>query len=112
MINGTYTAHFESSLGSFGDGVVTVHGTRISGGDSMYRYSGTFTEAGEMVRARIAVRHYAGTPSSVFGPLKAFNLDLRGAIRNGAGRLDGVVVGQPHLRIAITLKLVEQVAAE
>lgn len=112
MINGTYTVHFESDLGSFGDGVVTVLGSRISGGDSMYRYSGTLVEYGDTIRAQIAVRHYAGPPSSIFGPLKSFTLDLRGGVRSGVGRLQGHVVGRPQLRLAVVLKLVEEMAAE
>ena len=112
MDDGTYTTHFQSSLGDFGSGIVTVIRNKISGGDSNYRYSGEFSEHGDMVRARICVQHYAGERNSIFGQLNSFTLDVNGVVRNGAGRLAGSVKKFPQAKIVIALKLVEQMAAE
>src|SRR5258708_15549626 len=64
--DGKYAAWFRTSHGE-GTGIVHLANGRISGGDSIFSYSGTYEVDGDRFTAVLVTRRHGAGPSTVFG---------------------------------------------
>jgi len=103
MLEALWSVEFVSNLQSFGAGVAVFETGRVFGGDSQYYYLGTFRVANGVAQANIKVNHCFGLPSSIFGPMKKFNLKLTGQPNTPVMELRGHLVEDPKLQIYIRL---------
>lgn len=87
-MDGLWTAKFGSSDGSYGTGVLTLRDGKVSGGDSLYFYSGIFVVRNNIFHAELTITPYVKDAVSVFGT-RGEKLTL-----NLAGRVapDGTIV--------------------
>ncbi|WP_299965512.1 GrlR family regulatory protein [uncultured Roseobacter sp.] len=102
--DGTYTVQFQSSLGLFGAGVVTLSNLEVSGGDSGFLFAGAFKEVGSELVGAVSVSQHADGMISIFGPMRNFELSLCGQITNGIGQFTGSMVGMPQMKIKVVLQ--------
>lgn len=103
MLEALWSVEFVSNLQSVGAGVAVFETGRVFGGDSQYYYLGTFRIVGGVIHAELEINHYAGSPSSVFGPLQKFNIKLQGEPTDPVMVLRGHLVQNPALQIYIRL---------
>jgi len=106
MRPGLYKASFSTPLDE-GAGVVTITESRIQGGDSSYWYSGSYSSDGRRIQARLKVRHHSSFLSSVFGPLRDFDLILQGDDGGSTAFLKGQTPQMAGVSITIRLGLLE-----
>ena len=85
----------------FGGGAVTLVNGKVFGGDSGFVYSGTFTDQGGNLNAKIHVRRSFPGAQSVMG-LDKFDLELAGKLQGNAISATGSVPGT-NLRFQATL---------
>ena len=103
MREALWSVEFVSNVQGVGAGVAVFETGRIFGGDSNYFYLGEYRAKDGQIGAEIAVTHYAGPPSSVFGTLKRFNLKLTGNDTYPVMEVRGNVVENSALQIGIRL---------
>jgi len=101
MLEALWSVGFASNVNDSGAGVVVLETGRILGGDSSYLYVGNYRVENGEILADVKVTHYAGQPSSVFGPAKEFNLSLKGVPDKVQFDMVGHVVENPTLKILI-----------
>ena len=101
--DGFYKVSFSTPQGS-GSGLVVFKGTTIQGGDFGYTYKGDIGltgggDGGGQLTARLQVKQYEASATSVFGALRDFHLDLVGTFnatsfsaRGGTDRMPGVSI--------------------
>ncbi len=62
-------------------GIAVLENGKLLGGDSAYYYAGTYSLASDRkVRARLSIKHFAGAGHSIFGPMKAFEVEAEGVL--------------------------------
>jgi hypothetical protein len=94
VLDALWTVEFLSDKRSYGTGVIIFDTDRVWGGDAQYYYIGRGrSDPGGIVRADIEVTHYAGQPSSIFGPLERFTVRLTGKVEAPVMYLQGSLVG-------------------
>lgn len=103
MLEALWSVEFVANTQDLGAGVAVFETGRIFGGDSQYYYVGNYAMRDGLVNAEIEVTHYAGQASSVFGPLKKFNLKLSGKPGRPVMEVRGQLVENPALQIFIRL---------
>lgn len=103
MLEALWSVEFVSNVQSFGAGVAVLETGRVFGGDSQYYYLGSFKVVNGVLHADLEVTHYFGPPSSIFGPLKKFDLKVSGEPRSPVMDLRGNLVQDPQLKILIRL---------
>src|SRR5688572_14202113 len=103
MLEALWSVEFVSNTQNFGAGVAVFETGRIFGGDSQYYYIGSYRVKDGLLHADLEINHYAGSPSSVFGPAKQFNLKLSGKPADPVMQVSGHVVQHPQLQIYIRL---------
>jgi hypothetical protein len=64
--DGKYAAWFRTSRGE-GTGIVLLANGKISGGDSMFAYSGSYQVDDDRITATLTTRRHAAGPPTVFG---------------------------------------------
>src|SRR6202790_3264693 len=64
--DGKYAAWFRTSRGE-GTGIVHLANGKISGGDSIFAYSGSYQIDDDRITAALTTRRYAAGPPTVFG---------------------------------------------
>ena len=64
--NGNYSAWFRTPLGE-GTGVVTLTDGKLTGGDTVMAYTGSYTQVGDDFSADIATKRHTPGQLSVFG---------------------------------------------
>jgi len=64
--NGSYSAWFRPSQGE-GTGIVTLNDGKVSGGDTVMTYDGSYLQNEDHFTASIATRRHTQGPPSVFG---------------------------------------------
>jgi hypothetical protein len=64
--DGKYVAWFKTALAQ-GTGLVTLANGRITGGDTVIAYSGTYDQNGDQFTAVVRTRRYCAGQPSVFG---------------------------------------------
>lgn len=97
MKDGLYHVNFQSNQQDFGVGVVTVKDNHVNGGDYAYFYQGIVEGDSLLLR----VKRHNDQATSVFGPIKEFNLELKVNPVMGFYFLEGNVQGQPQFAIKI-----------
>jgi len=103
MVPGIYLVTFGRPGTSGGaKGVVVVEGDRVHGGDQSNLYRGRIEGEADSIRAKIRVTNHSGSPDTIFGPLKEFELEVAGEEVEGTFRLAGHIAGRPELRIGIS----------
>jgi hypothetical protein len=70
--NSKYSVWFRTPQGE-GYGIVSLMDGKVSGGDSISSYTGTYVQDGDKFAATVAVRRHTQGPASVFG---VDNVDL------------------------------------
>ena len=103
-VEGLWVAEFSTS-GGHGNGVATLFGGRVFGGDASYYYSGRYREEGQTLRAELEIVHYAGPLNMVFGQLRRATLLLEGAVGGDLIVAQGRVAELPGTMGGGTFKL-------
>lgn len=75
-----YHVKFTSSLRDFGDGLAVFKDGSINGGDHGYLYLGTYEVDGSTVTAKLKVKRWNSSVTSVFGNIDEFALELKGSV--------------------------------
>lgn len=101
MKDGLYHVNFKSNQQDFGTGVVTVKDGKVNGGDFAYFYQGAISDNS----ASLTVTQHNSQATSVFGPIKQYNLELKVRPVMGYHILEGNVQGRPDMQIQIHTKL-------
>lgn len=105
MISGIFSAEFTSNQNMVGRGIAVFADNAFHGGDAFYYYKGKYRmEGNSTIVATVDVVNHAGIPSSVFGQLPTFRLDLNGVVNDQSLTLTGQVEEHPNLRIELILK--------
>lgn len=102
MIDALWSIEFESNTQRSGNGVMVLKDGRVLGGDSMMLYDGRYTVEDGQVYALVQVSTYAphGELQSTVG-LRAFTLDMRGALDENQMSLNAFVTQDPHRKLKI-----------
>jgi len=107
MLDGLWTATFQSNQQTLGSGVVVITGDTILGGDGVYYYEGSLSIEGEIGTIVLNINRY-GPGLGLFGNLERFSLQLSGRIASGEIRLAGFVRENRNLQfVAHCVKRVE-----
>lgn len=103
MIDGFYSALFETPLGT-GGGVVVLSGGTVRGGDSMMFYTGHYSVSGEHMSATVRTGTHFNAPGqqSVFGVSSA-TLSLQGKVAGGKIIATGTAAEVPGIKMTLTL---------
>lgn len=104
---GLYKAEFGTVIGR-GIAVVSMRDGRIEGGDSGYLYAGTYVLSGAELSADLVVQHHTSGMHSLFGPLKEFDLALRGSVTRRQAHLTGTSKAAPDVTISVDLTKIAQ----
>lgn len=102
-MEGFWSVQFQGVQG-MGAGVITLVGGQLFGGDSGFLYTGTYTVQGNTLQAKVNVKQFAGSNTSVMG-LNQFSLDLSGTIQGDRGTMTGTATGTP---LRFTAQLTKQ----
>lgn len=103
MLEALWSVEFVSNVQGLGAGVAVLETGRVLGGDSQYFYVGSYKVQNEQISAQLKITHYAGATSSIFGPIKEFNLELVGKPARAWFDLHGHLVENRNLTITIRL---------
>ena len=99
--NGSYSAWYRTSLRE-GAGVVVLKDGKLTGGDTVLAYTGTYLQDGDRFTASLTTqRHSAGQPS-VFG-IDNVNLTLTGKSTSTTASCTGTAEQAPGLIFEATL---------
>jgi hypothetical protein len=100
FMEGFWTVQFTGVQG-WGAGVITLIGGRVFGGDSGFLYTGSYTEQGNALTARVHVKQYVAGIANVMGR-NEFDLELTGTLQGNTLTATGTIPGTP-LRLSGTL---------
>jgi hypothetical protein len=107
MISGIYHVRFSSSTQDFGDGIAVFKDGTVNGGDHGYLYTGSLS--GD--KALLQIKQWNTAVTSVFGPIKNFQLDLTvNSQSSETFSATGGIVGQPTSKISISGKRLSDAA--
>jgi len=99
--NSNYSVWFRTPQGE-GYGIVSLMDGKVSGGDNISHYAGTYVEDGDKFTATIAVkRHTQGQPS-VFG-VDNVDITLSGKSTLTTASCIGTAIQAPHMTLQATL---------
>lgn len=99
--NGSYSAWFRTPEGE-GTGIVVIKDGRLTGGDTVIAYDGSYTQDGDKFTATITTRRYAQGQPSVFG-IDNVDLTLSGKSTSTSASGSGTAKQAPGLRFEVTL---------
>ena len=100
-MEGFWTVQFTGVQG-WGAGVITLIGGRLFGGDSGFLYTGTYTQQGNALTARVHVKQFVTGAANVMGR-NEFDLELTGTLQGNTLAATGSVPGtQLRLTGALT----------
>jgi hypothetical protein len=104
VINAFWTVKFRAKDIRIGEGVITTIDGRIYGGDSCYKYIGTYTENGGFITAKLRISKYSDLANlqSVVD-IDNFNLSLSGKVQRDSIYLDGELPSDPNNRFEAIL---------
>ncbi|QHJ84896.1 MAG: hypothetical protein [Caudoviricetes sp.] len=97
MKSGIYFVKFNSNLADWGNGIITIQGDKVNGGDFAYFYQGEVKGSNIVLH----VTQHDSKITSVFGAVKEFDLELSIQDFDSHLLLNGHVKGQPQLTIEI-----------
>src|SRR5947209_15161393 len=99
-MNGFWIVQFTGVQG-WGAGVLTLTGGQMFGGDSNFFYTGTYSQQGSTLSARVHVKQYLPGVASVMGR-NEFDLELTGTLQGKSITATGSIPGT-SLRLNGTL---------
>jgi hypothetical protein len=99
--NGSYFAWFSTPLRK-GTGVVVLNDGKVTGGDIVMEYTGTYTEDGDKFTACIATRRHTPGNSTVFG-IDEIDLTVSGNSMPTVARCTGTAKQAPDMPFEATL---------
>jgi hypothetical protein len=108
--DGEYAVWFRTPRGE-GTGIVYLANGRISGGDSMFTYGGSYEIADDRFTATLTTKRYADGPTTVFG-VDEVEAKLTGIFKGATAVCSGVAAQAPGVRFEATLFRSEQDACE
>ena len=85
-VNGLWTIIFTVN-GRPTSMVATISGGKITGGNSVYFYSGELTQSDEAIHGKMIGQHYFDVPDPLFGGAK--NIPLEFSAKIGQGIMQG-----------------------
>ena len=101
MLSGIFYVEFKANNNDFGRGLIIIDEGRANGGDDKFLFRGRFDTYNGDIQAVIEVNHYRGEPTSVFGPIKNFTLNLSGKSDGNTFTVTGGVVNMNGAAITI-----------
>ena len=101
--DGEYLAWFRTARGA-GTGIVHLANGRISGGDTVIAYDGTYEVDGDRFMATLTTRRHAAGQPSVFG-IDEVELTLTGTSKGTIATCSGAVGEVPGMVFEVTLIL-------
>jgi hypothetical protein len=99
--DGTYSAWFKTPRGD-GTGIVHFEDGRISGGDSIMTYSGSYQVSGDLFRATVITKRHTEGHATVFG-VDDLELKLEGVAKGQIAKCTGTTDAAPGLTFEATL---------
>jgi T3SS negative regulator,GrlR len=103
MLEAMYGIEFASNMNDAGCGVIVLETGRIFGGDSSFVYIGNYVFKNDLLKADVKCTNDRNLLRSVFGDLKEFNLHLEGKPQYEGFTLQGHMVENPAMNIAVKL---------
>jgi hypothetical protein len=94
-----------------GGGLIVVNQNTINGGDFGYLYRGSYATLGDKLSSTIKVTHYNPSATSIFGPLKEFDLTLSGQAVGDTFTFNGSIAHNPSMQIKIAGKRIADLAS-
>ena len=101
--DGRYAAWFRTSRGE-GTGIVHLANGKISGGDSIFAYVGSYEVDNDRFTATLATRRQAAGPSTVFG-IDEVEVKLTGTFKGTMASCSGTANQAPGVVLEATLFL-------
>ena len=101
--DGRYAAWFRTSHGE-GTGIVQLANGRISGGDSIFTYGGSYEVDDDRITAVLTTKRHAAGPPTVFG-LDEVEVNLTGKIKGMTASCAGTAAQAPGVSFEATLFL-------
>jgi len=101
--DGRYAAWFRTSRGE-GTGIVDLANGKISGGDSIFTYSGSYEVDDDRFTAALTTRRHAAGPTTVFG-IDEVEVRLAGKINGITASCSGTAEQAPGVAFEATLFL-------
>jgi|SRR5665213_1544781 hypothetical protein len=102
-MEGFWLVQFQGVQGFGGGAVTLIHG-KVFGGDSGFVYTGTYTDQGGALTAKIHVKRAFPGTISVMGK-DQFDLELTGTLQGNVIAAKGTIPGTP---VAFQAKLTKQ----
>ncbi len=99
--DGTYSAWFKTPRGE-GTGVVHFEDGKISGGDSIMSYSGSYQTAGDRFTATVSTKRHTEGHATVFG-IDDLELKLDGTSNGAIAKCTGSAAAAPGMIFEATL---------
>jgi hypothetical protein len=99
--DGTYSAWFKTPRGE-GTGIVHFENGKISGGDSIMTYGGSYEVYGDRFTATVTTERHTAGHATVFG-IDDFELKLDGVAKGAIARCTGTTDAAPGLTFEATL---------
>jgi hypothetical protein len=99
--NGSYSAWFRTQRGE-GTGIVVLNDGKVTGGDTVLAYTGSYVEDGDAFTALIATRRHTPGQPSVFG-IDNVDLILTGKSTATTASCTGTVEQLPGMTFEATL---------
>ena len=103
MLEALWSVEFVSNAQRNGAGVIVLETGRAFGGDSLYYYVGDYKMNHDKAQVSLKVKHYNGPASSIFGPLKEFNVKLEGTPARDTFDMEGYLIENPAMKLIIRL---------
>jgi hypothetical protein len=101
LSNGQYSAWFKTPA-TGGVGVIELVDGRISGGDTVLSYDGSYSQDGDLFTATVATRRHTEGPPGIFG-VDDLEIELQGRSRITTAVCAGRVRQQPHVPFEVVL---------
>jgi hypothetical protein len=103
MIEAMYGLEFISNQNDGGHGVIILETGRAFGGDSSFIYIGEYTVRNQYISAKVKCTNDRRVLQSIFGAIDEFNLILEGALDHEQMTLQGHMVENPDMQVAVRL---------
>ena len=108
--DGRYAAWFRTSRGE-GTGIVDLANGKISGGDSIFTYSGSYEVDDDRFTAALTTRRHAAGPPTVFG-IDEVEVRLAGKVNGMTATCSGTAEQAPGVAFEATLFLGQEQSPE
>lgn len=99
--DGQYSVWFKTPLAG-GTGIIAIENERLSGGDTVIAYSGSFIQDGDRISAKIAThRHSPGQPAML--GIDDLDIEFSGTSGTISAKCIGRVLQLPHIALEVVL---------